>query len=215
MILVACQGLAMVWLGFEWMIGVARLRGLARRGEDPDERLAKIWEHVAKGRGRFVCLRVTEEIATPLVSGWRKPVVLIPKAIANGEASTLRFCLAHEWSHIAGNDLVKWRLINLLQLLFWFQPMYWKLRRELRICQDLIADDHAAGIAGNPTDRIEYSQLLLTIAKQAVSPSPMGAIAFYEGSSQLSRRIQALLTNQRSLHRDRRGPSFGLRGAHS
>ena len=45
-----------------------------------------------------------------------------------------------------------------------------------RICQDLIADDRAAEASVNNLDRIEYSELLMSIAKQTTSPSIAGAI---------------------------------------
>ncbi|TWU45654.1 BlaR1 peptidase M56 [Novipirellula aureliae] len=85
------------------------------------------------------------------------------------------------------------------QYLLWYQPLFWILRRELRICQDLVADDRAAGVTGDPLDRIEYSELLLSIAKNTSSPNIAGAIGFYDRPSQLSRRIKMLLNSEQSL----------------
>src|SRR5690606_788346 len=125
----------------QWVIGAVRLRNISRTARTPDQTLLNAWKQVADGRDGSVRLLVTAEIAAPMVFGWRRPVVLIPESISRGDQSALRSCLAHEWSHVSCGDLLKWQLANLCQFLFWYQPLFWMLRRELRVCQDLVADD--------------------------------------------------------------------------
>ncbi len=208
-ILLLGYGLAIAWFSLQWMIGTVRLRNISRRALVPDQSLLDVWKQVSDGRSRSVRLLVTTEIAAPMVFGWRRPVILIPGSMATGDRSALRFCLAHEWSHVNRGDLPRWQLINLCQLLFWYQPLFWMLRRELRICQDLIADDLAAGATGDHLGRVEYSKLLMSIAKDAMSPRVAGAMAFYDRSSQLSRRIKTLLTDGQPL-RSRSSQTFYL-----
>jgi hypothetical protein len=134
-----------------------------------------------------------------MLFGLLQPVILIPESIAVGNQSSLRFCLAHEWSHVRCHDLPKWYLINLCQIALWYQPVFWMLRQELRICQDLLADDHATAESKGQLARIEYSELLLSIASGVSFPRTTAAIAFYDRSSQLTRRIKLLLANDQSL----------------
>lgn len=197
--LLLAHGLAIAWFTFQWMLGTMQLRNLSRRARAPDQSLLDVWRQVSHERSCSVRLLVSTEITVPTVFGWRRPTILLPSWMATGDRTAVRFCLAHEWSHVNCGDLPRWQLINLCQLLFWYQPLFWMLRRELRICQDLIADDLAAGATGDQFGRIEYSNLLLTIAKQAISPRVGGAMAFYDCSSPLSRRIKALLTDGQPL----------------
>jgi beta-lactamase regulating signal transducer with metallopeptidase domain len=41
--------------------------------------------------------------------------------------------LAHEWSHVERRDIVSWHLATLTQFLFFYQPLFWWLRRQLRL----------------------------------------------------------------------------------
>lgn len=206
----------------EWLVAVCRLRGMARRARPADRNVEDAWKRVSQtwqagetpapqavrqaaetpapqgmmrvsdGGGETVRLLISEEIATPLVFGYRRPTVLIPAEIAAGDSAMLRFCLAHEWSHVAGGDLRTWRLVWCCQFVLWFQPLFWLLRRELRVCQDLIADHRATG-AGR--EAIEYSELLLDFTRQRLGRPIVGAISFLDRSSSLSRRIKMLLSS--------------------
>ena len=37
-----------------------------------------------------------------MVFGWRQPVVVIPKHVADGNRAGSEYCLSHEWAHISG-----------------------------------------------------------------------------------------------------------------
>lgn len=197
-LLVLSHCVAFVWIAFRWIIGVVRLGFLTRNSRVADDAIVKIWKQVSDGRRRKVQLLVTKEISAPLVFNTWQPVILIPESVAADEPS-LRFCLAHESSHLNGGDLLRWQLVNLFQFVFWYQPLFWMLRRELQVCQDLVADDQASEQSDNRLSRVQYSELLLSIAKEARNPNSAGAIAFYVRTSQLARRINALLIKRQSL----------------
>ena len=61
-----------------------------------------------------------------------------------GAAAALRYSLLHEWSHLARGDVRRWRLSTIVGILFFYQPLFWWLRRQQRLCQDFLADSHAA-----------------------------------------------------------------------
>jgi beta-lactamase regulating signal transducer with metallopeptidase domain len=198
-ILLASHGMVVSWCLVQWIIGTLRLHNLSKRAVGADQSILDLWNEVSGSGDRSVRLLVSDEICTPMFFGCWNPVILLPPSISAGDPSSLRFCLAHEWSHVRCRDLVKWQLISLCQLGLWYQPLFWSLRRELRLCQDLVADDHAAGEAESQLARIEYSELLLSIAKGTSNPAIAGGMAFFDRSSQLMRRVKMLLTNGPSL----------------
>lgn len=86
-------------------------------------------------------MRVSDPIELPIVFGWRRPVILLPASVCRaGNETALRYCLAHEWSHVERRNILSWHLVALVQLLFFYQPLFWWLRRQMRLCQDYLAD---------------------------------------------------------------------------
>ena len=106
-------------------------------------------------------------VDTPLTFGWLRPVVVIPQQIAAAGGEALRYCLAHEWWHIQRADILSWQATWACQFVLWHQPLFWVLRRELRICQDILADSHAT--AGGDA-ALEYSELLVSFARNRQTP---------------------------------------------
>lgn len=198
-ILLASHGMVAFWWIFQWIVGTIRLRTVSKRSIAADKSILDLWSEVSGCHGRSVRLLVSDEIRTPMFFGFWKHVILLPASIVAGDPSSLRFCLDHEWSHLRGRDLMKWHLVNLCQLVLWCQPLFWRLRRELRLCQDLVADDHATKSVTNQLARVEYSELLLSIAKETIKPTLAGGMAFYDRSSHLARRIKMLLSNRHPL----------------
>ncbi len=175
----------------EWCVGTRRLLHLVASASAPADDVLEAWKVVTRGSRSAARLLISDEIETPIAFGLFRPVVLVPRKLAGNDIRPLRFCLAHEWAHLSRGDLLAWWFSHLCQFVMWPQPLYWRLRRELRICQDILADDGATS-AGR--DSVEYSELLLGLAKQHMARPVAGAIAFVDGSSQISRRIRTMLS---------------------
>lgn len=193
------QVLAMVYFLCEWTLGTIQLRLLCRRSEAAPETVWTTWQTVTGQASRNVHIRISNEVTAPLVFGWWRPTILLPRTIAEGDATNLRFSLGHEWAHVQARDLWTWRAIQLCRFVLWYQPLYWSLRRELRVCQDLVADDRAVGTRRMSDDHLRYCELLLSLARQQQQLSIPGAIAFHDRTSQLTRRITMLLKSPQVL----------------
>jgi beta-lactamase regulating signal transducer with metallopeptidase domain/5-hydroxyisourate hydrolase-like protein (transthyretin family) len=190
----------------EWLIGVRCLRGISSRSLPASQAVRNLWMSITQGRGESIRTLVSIEVRTPLAYGCLRTTVMIPQSMTAGDATALRFCLAHEWSHIIRQDLPAWRLTWLCQFVLWFQPLFWIMRRELRVCQDFLADHHATN---EGADALEYSELLMAFTRQRTGRPIAGAIAFFDQSSQLSRRINMLL-NSHVVLRSRSSLKFCL-----
>jgi beta-lactamase regulating signal transducer with metallopeptidase domain len=201
---------ALVYFLSQWLLGTIQLRRLCRHAAAADETVWATWQTVSRQASRDVQIWISSEVAAPLVFGWWRPTILLPQSIVAGDPRHLRFCLAHEWAHVQAGDLWAWRAIHLCRFVLWYQPLYWSLRRELRVCQDLVADDRAVGTRGVTDDHLEYSELLLSLARQQQQLSIPGAIAFHDRSSQLTRRITMLLTSSQVLPTKSTGVFWGL-----
>jgi beta-lactamase regulating signal transducer with metallopeptidase domain/outer membrane lipoprotein-sorting protein len=193
-----------------WIIGRRRLAMLCRNSSQAPMSMVKSWSRITNGKGSNVRLLVSNHLDVPLMFGWRKPTVIIPSDLISLDGLELEACLSHEWSHIVRSDILTWYFVNLLQIGLWYQPAFWKLCRELRLCQEQLADSHASNSA---IGRIEYSELLLKLTKKQRSFQLRGTLTMFDRPSQLARRLHMLLENSKPLRfHCRRGFSIGIFG---
>jgi beta-lactamase regulating signal transducer with metallopeptidase domain len=190
------HGMALFYLFLEWGIGYLLLHRLRRNATASTVALDREWSFVTKGRGQHVSLLVSQATDTPLMFGWFRPVVLLPKSLVDQGGASLTFCMAHEWSHIERGDMLAWNCLRLGQVFLWFVPSYWTLRTELRLCQDMLADDRATRAKA---DAVEYSELLVSFAKQRMKVPVAAALTFLHHPSQLTKRIKMLLLKSVSV----------------
>jgi beta-lactamase regulating signal transducer with metallopeptidase domain len=192
-VIIAMHGFALFVYFIQWIVGTYQLHRCTRHAITPEPLVVEIWKAVTEGRSPNVRLLVSPDIDVPLMFGWLRPVVLIPQSLAERNGPALQYCLAHEWAHIERGDILTWRGVGFCQIFFWFIPSYWRLRKELRLCQDLLADQRSAANA------VEYSELLMGFARKRMSFQLAGALTILDRPSHLSRRIKMLLESPVSL----------------
>jgi beta-lactamase regulating signal transducer with metallopeptidase domain/protocatechuate 3,4-dioxygenase beta subunit len=176
------------------LIGLARLSWLRRGAYAVPPAVVEAFEAIAGGAGRRVRLLASDDVELALVCpGWR-PTILLPGAVCRGsDPAALRYSLAHEWSHVERGDVWRWHLATLAQLLFFYQPLFWWLRSQLRLCQDYLADARAARQTAETED---YAAFLVALARRRLRV-PAAALGIGDRRSHLYRRVTMLLqTNQ-------------------
>src|SRR5437660_729294 len=85
---------------------VRRLR-LARACSPAPAEVAELLERIAGPGARRVRLLASDRLDLPVMFGWRRPAIVLPGALCrSGDAAALRYCLAHEWSHVERGDML-------------------------------------------------------------------------------------------------------------
>lgn len=138
-------------------------------------------------------LKTSQRIATAVAMiAWRPHILLATKSVNEQNKAAVRAALAHEWAHIRHGDLWLLALERLLLPVFCLHPLFWLLRRQIRMDQEILADSAAAGNAP-----VEYAEALLSWAKaesqQAAPPLGIAALSIWDHPSNLSRRVEMLL----------------------
>jgi bla regulator protein blaR1 len=183
----------LLYVGGVAMVGGRLLAGLwtlrrwtrgAREVESPEWRAA-----LARAGGGPLGIRLmaSEEASSPLSWGLRNPVILLDRdtLLAPEEADAI---LAHEVAHVARRDWPSLILSRLAVALFWFNPLVWRLDREVAQQAEEAADSDAAATV----EPARYAQTLLDWARLGgASALPANAIA--AGEPGLSRRVKAIL----------------------
>ncbi len=179
------------------LVGAVRLWQLSRTTYPASEAVAAVFEQVAGPVGLRVRLVASDRIDLPITFGWLRPVIVLPGSLcraANDPA--LRDRLAHEWSHVERRDIVSWHLAGVVQVLFFYHPLFWWLRRQLRLCQDYLADARAAEEAEAPEDYAEY---LVGLARRRIGSSVPFALGVGDRRSNLYRRVLMLINTRQPL----------------
>lgn len=93
-------------------------------------------------RRRTGCDRETElyrcsNIHTPMLMGFRRPVILLPEDVPAG---SLEAALAHELIHLKHRDTWYMLLMTLARCVHWFNPLVWLMVRTARRDMELYCD---------------------------------------------------------------------------
>jgi beta-lactamase regulating signal transducer with metallopeptidase domain len=150
---------------------------------------------------RTIRLRVSTEVAVPIVWGWLRPVVLIPIEAEDWPEERRRAFLLHEVAHVARFDCVTQTLASIAHSLYWLHPLAWWAMRRLRHEAERACDDRvlAAG-----TRAPEYAHHLLEAARGLTdSPRSFSPASAIVERTTLGDRLLALLDDRLS----RRVPS--------
>ncbi|HEX2477433.1 MAG TPA: M56 family metallopeptidase, partial [Lacipirellulaceae bacterium] len=210
---------ALAWSGgalaiVMWLaIGSFAASRLRREAQPASSDLVELMKRLSTLNMHVRCrveLLVSNRIDVAVAQGIFRPAVLLPAKWANefplpfregpGEGSDslpsdLRTILTHELAHIENRDLHWLAAMRALLTLLWAQPLYWLLRRRLRLDQEALADAAAAEV----TSRQSYAEQLVAwardiAARPAIRLTP--AVGLWECPSQLRQRI-ALLIDER------------------
>jgi beta-lactamase regulating signal transducer with metallopeptidase domain len=183
-------GAAMVALW--WLAGITALARVLWSARPASPRCRQLLTQIAGQRSARVRLLVSRAVSQPLAFAWRRAVIVLPENLGDDEQA-VRWALAHEWAHVEHHDFRAWFVAGFARLLFFYNPLVWWFRRQLRLCQDFLADAQASRQASQPEDYAEF----LTVRAAAGSLRPaMAALGMGFRKSELYRRIIMLVQNE-------------------
>jgi|GEM_PF-827171 len=114
-------------------------------------------------------------VEAPMVIGWLKPVVLLPKQLFNSLSETEIYeVLAHELAHIRREDFI----VNLMQTflcnIFFFHPGVWWMSHRIDDEREHCCDDLAVAATGAVTS---YAKTLINVSELQLSMRANPALA--------------------------------------
>lgn len=194
-------GLLTLLVGLLAVVGCARLGGeivrlrlFASDSTSPSahvirEQIAR-WSHEL-GIRREPRTVFSEQAAVPFTFGWKRPVVVLPHALAeNPEA--LRLVMLHELTHIRRHDFARHLAERIVHALLGWHPLVAHLHRLLADDRELLCD--ADLMARHVVNRKHYAALLLRFA-ETPRPLPAVALSMSDTHDHLKKRLLAMNTN--------------------
>ena len=162
------------------------------------------------GLARIPTVHTTGARISPMVwwTGGRVRVLIPRFLLAALEPGELRAILAHELAHARRRDyLVRW-LEWLACSLFWWNPVAWWARRQLRIAEEWCCD--ALGVAALKCDPRSYARSLLRAIELMSAPKTIRAPTFASAADRgvnaitLGRRLEMIMTRDTTAPTSRR-----------
>lgn len=205
-----------LWIVALWLSGVgimlacnlSGLRGTRRLASDarpPPAWLEVRFRELASrmDAGRAV-LRLHPGIDGPLMVGVIRAVVYLPLTIVTSlSADQLDAVLAHELGHAIRADY-GWNLFQrLMEALFFFHPMVWRIGRIAREQRELCCDDVATGACSDPTVYASALLALEELRRTRLTGDAVFALGMKGEPASMLHRIRRVLdapcTSERSL----------------
>lgn len=194
--LAAVSALTVFSLGVVWGVsyllnGMLEIHQITRKAEHVGtSKLQNAFEKSRRimGVNRKVSLKMTGDLAAPVMWGAISPTVLMPKQSEHWDDDVLVRVMAHELAHIKRYDWLVKVAVHLLCCLFWFIAPVWWLAKKNEWFAELACDD----LVVEALDcRAEYANDLLMFATHD-NRAPMATLGFIK-KSELFQRINAVL----------------------
>ena len=198
----------MLWVVVAWLLGVcvmtarvvAGLAWVHRLGHGVRARTDGTWQTCVSalaqrcGVRRTIRLLVVSHVSSPLAAGFWRPIVLVPASLLTQMPPDLiEALLAHEVAHIRRFDYVVNLFQRAIEALLFYHPGVWWLSGRIRVERELIADELAAGLTGNPRHlALALNHLSLLQSEESVPP----VVALWARAGVLSERIRRLVMPQ-------------------
>ena len=188
--LVGIWASSVVWGAVSLLAGHRRLRRLRFEpaAADPVREAAASLARAA-GIGRAPSVVESSRVTTPLVAGWRVPVLVLPPGLPErlGRAE-LRAVLLHEIAHIRRRDYLVNLLQRVVEVVLWFHPAVRIASRELREQREYCCDEEAAEAGGG---RLAVARALVLL-EELRGVTPMLALGGAGSHGGLGARVRHL-----------------------
>jgi beta-lactamase regulating signal transducer with metallopeptidase domain/Tol biopolymer transport system component len=184
-----------VWLA----AGYARLSRIHCR-QDSNDHVPEAFAQLLADTAQRLRLRrlprvvVSQSVESPAVFGVFRPVLLLPARGAEDlSPREAEHILLHELAHLKRRDLQVHACCIALQVIYWFNPLLYLVRRQLQHLRELCCDATVAGILKEGTK--DYCQTLLETAEWLLRKPRtcgIGFLGLVENPSRLFARLQWL-----------------------
>jgi beta-lactamase regulating signal transducer with metallopeptidase domain len=173
-----------------WLAGQWALARLIRQGRSAPEPVQQVFDRMAVQTGQTETrLLVSNRVPVPMCCGLRTPTVVIPRSLVlRNDPAVWRWVFTHELTHLARRDTWSTWALGLAQAIYFYVPWFWSLKRQIRLCQEYVAD--AAAAAQGPWAD-DYAQFLVSLAH--CPAAPQGATGVLGQTSDLYRRVTMVL----------------------
>ena len=141
-----------------------------------------------------VCVMEYSEAESPMIIGFIKPVLVLPKEQYSSE--DLFFILKHELVHLKRGDVYLKLLFVTANAVHWFNPFIWIMQKEAVIDMELSCDERVTQGTSFELRKAYTETLLSMLHKQCVRKTVLST-QFYGGKKIMKKRFKNILIRNR------------------
>jgi beta-lactamase regulating signal transducer with metallopeptidase domain/HEAT repeat protein len=188
--------IASVMLGRR-VVAELRVLRLVRDAGPVSDRLTRFAARIARASNLSSAdVRITGHVASPVVVGLTRPIVLLPASAESWKDADLEAMLVHELGHVARHDCLINFCADIVSSLYWCNPLVRLSTRRLRLEAERACDER---VVTRGTDPRVYAELLLRVARAALSaPALTRAATAMSRARELESRLVAMLDGRAS-----------------
>ena len=143
---------------------------------------------------RTVWVMEYDEAESPMIIGFIKPVLVLPKEQYNSE--DLFFILKHELVHLKRGDVYLKLLFVTANAVHWFNPIIWIMQKEAVIDMELSCDERVTQGTSFALRKAYTETLLSMLHKQCIRKTVLST-QFYGGTKIMKKRFKNILRKNR------------------
>lgn len=130
---------------------------------------------------------------SPFIIGFHSPVIVLPTHISYLSKNELQFILKHELEHLIHNHILIKRLIEIVTVIYWWNPIVWLLRKELLRALELQADLNVIKDLSK-NECLTYLETLVRISKNiSIKRNTNVSLSFTLKNSMIGFRVSTIL----------------------
>ncbi len=141
--------------------------------------------HVAKP----IPIYSTAFLRSPIIAGLFKPCIYLPiHLISDYNANDMRYMLLHELAHYKYKDALANHWMNIIGILYWFNPFVWYALKEMKDDREVACDTSVLKLL-NEDAYEDYGNTLINFAEKVSFTSFPFATGISGGMKQMQKRV--------------------------
>ncbi len=198
------QLLMVIWITGAGIMGAWLILGARRLKRDMYESAVSAPEWLqqefadckkALGIKRDIRLLMQEAVAVPCLMGAIRPRLAVPARLLSSR-SQVRQILLHELIHFKHFDHIVNFLLNVLNAVYWFNPLVWVAFRQIRRDMESCCDESVLGRVGEEA-RQSYIETILSYAGKGDEPRYQVTMGFASPVKHMKKRIENMFATQK------------------
>ncbi|MDW3645512.1 MAG: M56 family metallopeptidase [Bacteroidia bacterium] len=145
--------LGVLFFSVRWIGSWVYLQDIRRNSHEAKYKWQSWVDEIAHEMGirKYVTLKESSQIQSPMVIGHLKPIILLPLGMLTNLSTTqLEAIFAHELAHIRRYDFLINMIQSFMEIIFFYHPAQWWISNQIRDEREHCCDDAAVEICGDP-----------------------------------------------------------------
>lgn len=199
-----CGMAAMV---FWFALGIRRLKRNAMDSSPAPEWAAELFEKCKTELNIKRRVRLSlEKIAVPAVRGVFRPVVMLPISLPEvKDEEGMRLIMLHELLHIKRGDIAVTYILNIINIIYWFNPVVWLMAKLISADIETACDASVLGVLGMEK-RQPYIRTLVRFAGVEKLMQPL--LCLSDSGTNMKRRIEGMFLDKKTKRTVRAAVTF-------